>query len=87
VSLSVRHPDTIPGLAHDCLRVLRDEYAVIQARMGEFVPAPRPRISSDQDMAAEKAAHRDRVERKEARVVAAIAEYRRVAAPWGVDVG
>jgi hypothetical protein len=83
----VRHPDTIPGLAPDCLRVLRAEYETIQARMGESVPPPRPRISSDQDMAAEKAAHRDRVERREARVAAAIAEYRRVAALWGVDVG
>ncbi|MDI6773253.1 MAG: hypothetical protein QME77_11805 [bacterium] len=28
-----RHPDTIPGLAPDCRRVLRDAYLVIQARM------------------------------------------------------
>jgi len=64
--IPVKHPDTIPGLAPDCRRVLRDDYIAIQVATtcGRTPKADRP-----------------------ARVAAAIAEYRRTAALWGVDVG
>lgn len=79
--IQVAHPDTIPGLAPDCRRILRDEYMAIQ------VAADADRIveddSYDAPLNAKRARTRDEISRDVAR---AIAEYRRVAEMWGVEV-
>lgn len=77
--IPVKHPDTIPGLAPDCRRILREEYQRIQVAASpgdETVELERP---DGLRMAIARPRVRD--------VGAAIAEYRRVAKMWGVDVG
>lgn len=79
--LPVRSPDTIPDLAPDCRRVLRDEYLVVQARM------LRPRQGgpkSDREKILDAALGDE--DSYAGSVAEAIAEYRRVARLWGVDV-
>lgn len=70
----MRHPDQIPDLAPDCRRVLRDEYQAIQV-------ATQP-VSHHKDLrglspAEARAKHREKI-------AAAVTEYKRVAAMWGV---
>jgi hypothetical protein len=72
-----RHPDVIPGLAPDCRRVLRADYEVIQ------VAADPDRLVADRPGMLRR---RTRDEIKES-TAAAVAEYRRTARLWEVDVG
>lgn len=83
-----RHPDTIPGLAPDCRRVLRDDYMRIQVAATEHAPhhnAPtwdglgRAIDTHDADI-------REFERGRAGRVAAAVAEYRRTADLWGVEV-
>ncbi len=79
-----RHPDTIPNLAPDCRRYLRYEYMEIQA-----IPKPdqSPQLVNLGETEAECAArHREAKEEHRRKIAAAIAEYKRVAKMWGVDV-
>lgn len=97
------HPDTIPGLAADCRRVLRADYQRIQVAMsagaepGPSANAPIHDAATDRYLtgdaarkarAAAQSQHEssDKASRSHA-VAAAIAEYRRTAELWGVDVG
>lgn len=84
--LPVRHPDTISGLEPDCRRVLRDKYMAIQVamtRQPERVEVPRMGSGQWSDMIVGYDVQYVRDERAVGR---AIAEYRRVAAMWDVDV-
>lgn len=92
--IPVRHPDTIPGLAPDFRRVLREEYDVIMSRMSKHQHAQGRKVDVEVDPYGPNGARieqrRETTREKDARignVGAAIAEYRRVAALWGVDVG
>lgn len=87
------HPDEISDLAPDCRRVLRTEYATIESRAAQLRPENRRTVRIERDPYGQ---HGTRIEsRRETTseavarvgsVGAAIAEYRRVAALWGVNV-
>lgn len=95
------HPDTISGLAPDCMRELRAEYRVIQARLQLTGRASRVadtieisrswgtefhrRTPGELRRAQREANKVTRMNRAE-KIGAAIREYRRVAALWGVEV-
>jgi hypothetical protein len=87
------HPDSLAGLAPDCRRVLREEFATIEARAQRLKNAQPKQVEvydSDRGLTSwrmeSRAEARARVEREIGSVAAAIAEYRRVAALWGVEV-
>ena len=77
-----RHPDTIPGLAPDCRRVLRDAYQSIQVAMSR----PEHTVLRDEVLDDGTVVTVQRSEPVPGiSVQRAIAEYRRVAAMWGVE--
>lgn len=84
--LPVRHPDTISGLAPDCRRVLRDDYMRILAA----IQAPPRRVEVERLGRGRwdglVVGYDVEYVRDEGAVGRAIAEYRRTAALWGVDV-
>lgn len=82
-----RHPDTLPDLAPDCRRELRREYDRVT------VAADRSRLTTDDERhgsPTRRIGGRDRRARTDDEVAgdlrAAVAEYRRVAGLWGVEV-
>ena len=81
------HPDTIPGLSEDCRRVLRRDYQRIQ--VAEQMRVTRERVRNGRD-AETRAQHEVALSalrtRRDRAVARAIAEYRRTAALWGVEV-
>jgi hypothetical protein len=93
-----RHPDTIPNLAADCRRLLRDEYLRIQTLTDKPLDLdPRdtntPRwdgngrcVGSGETQQEYDLRVAEAKEERRGRLAAAIAEYRRVAALWGVDL-
>lgn len=92
--LPVKHPDTIAGLAPDCRRVLRQQYDRIHVAVDPERVEPARQVSyvaqnGDIRFREETRSEvRARASVERARETAtAIAEYRRVAAMWGVDVG
>lgn len=90
MSLPVRHPDEIAGLAPDCRRLLREEYGTILARMARQPVLGEVEYVDDRGLVCFRPETRPEALRRVARthgtVGAAVAEYRRVAAMWGVDV-
>lgn len=84
--LSVRHPDTIPGLEPDCRRVLRDEYMAIQAAMMRPHEAIQVERMGRGQWDGIVVGYETRYVRDEGAVGRAIAEYRRTARLWDVDV-
>lgn len=84
MSFPVKHPDSIPGLAPDCRRVLRGEYAVIVARAGS--PKTRKKEVSSVSACGRYTEWQEVDVPQEKTVAQAIAEYRRVAEMWGVEV-
>jgi len=71
------HPDAIPHLELDCRRVLRADYTAIQ------VAADRDRHLPYTDPRGTRTRTRAEIGTD---VAAAVAEYRRTAALWGVEV-
>lgn len=86
MSLPVRHPDLVTGLESDTRRCLRDECQVIQAASQPIAIEPRE-VWCGESASAFEARRVAAKQQQSARVAAAIAEYRRVAAMWNVDVG
>ena len=84
------HPDTIPDLAPDTRRELRREYLRIQSAAAAPLDVPSG-ADNTQPLtwhSADARAEREQAARaaRSARVADAIAEYRRVAGLWGVEV-
>ncbi|MGL4445719.1 MAG: hypothetical protein ACRCU1_18995 [Alsobacter sp.] len=71
------HPDSIPGLETDCRRVLREEFRSIQ------VAADRRRTCAGNGPRGNRTRSSEQVDSD---VAAAVGEYRRTAALWGVEV-
>lgn len=71
------HPDAIPHLEPDCRRVLRADYTTIQVAYDHdrHLRHPDPRGTRTRTSAE-----------VEGDIAAAVAEYRRTAALWGVEV-